>query len=220
MVSPLPSEQRPEPEKVEIEEQTSTDPLLLAYRELAAQNPDLVGWIQIEGTQLDSPVMHSPDEPQRYLHSDFEGRYSFSGLPFLEAECEANGLPGNKIVYGHNMRDGTRFAALKKYLKNDFFAAHPYIRFDTLNSRGTYKVMAVLQLREEARTQPAMLCYRQIDTTDETSVTEFNEYMKMRATWIADDAEVFYGDTILTLSTCERAGSDARIVVLARRVEE
>ena len=60
------------------------DPLLSYYRELAAENPDMVGWIRIEDTAVDYPVMHTPEEPQAYLNRSLDGSYSVEGTPFLD----------------------------------------------------------------------------------------------------------------------------------------
>ena len=57
------------------------------YEALKAQNPDFFGWISIEGTNIDYPVMFTPDDPEHYLRRAFDGSSSQSGVPFLSADC-------------------------------------------------------------------------------------------------------------------------------------
>ena len=101
------------------------DSLLAYYGTLAAQNPDLAGWITIPDTVIDYPVMYTPGQPQKYLHRDFEDNYSFQGLPFLDARCDLSATGGNWIVYAHNMRSGQMFAQLIEYLQPDYLRDHP-----------------------------------------------------------------------------------------------
>lgn len=195
-----------------------SDDVLEKYREVAQMNEHFIGWLSIDDTAIDVPVMHSPDEPQRYLRRDFQGEFSFSGLPFMDAICIVDDVPGNKIIYAHNMRNGTMFADLVKYLDEEYFLAHNKICFNTINSLGEYDVLAVFNLRELTRESPSMLCYRQIDTMDDEAVAELNDYINEFAAIRAEDATVLAGDQILTLSTCEHSSSLQRVIVMARRV--
>ena len=96
---------------------------------LIAANTDCIGWLSIDGTNISYPVMHTPSDPQKYLRRSFYGQYSQSGVPFLDGRCSMNGC--NLIIYGHNMKNGTMFADLKKYLKPDFLNAHRTVRLET-----------------------------------------------------------------------------------------
>lgn len=100
-----------EPEVTEPEVQTRN------LAPLFEKNSECIGWIYIEGTNVNYPVMHTPDNPQKYLRKNFDGEYSQSGVPFLDARCSADG--GTTIIYGHNMKNGTQFFDLKKYLDAD-----------------------------------------------------------------------------------------------------
>ena len=105
------------------------------------QNSDCVGWIYIPGTSVNYPVMHTPDNPQKYLRKDFYGNYSQSGVPFLDARCDLYNT--NLIIYGHNMRNGTMFSDLKKYTNTDFRNAHPIIEFETAEGINYFTVTDV-----------------------------------------------------------------------------
>ena len=96
---------------------------------LITENADCIGWLSIDGTNISYPVMHTPEEPQKYLRRSFYGQHSQSGVPFLDGRCSTAG--GNLIIYGHNMKNGTMFSDLKKYLNTDFLNAHRTVRLET-----------------------------------------------------------------------------------------
>lgn len=110
---------------------------------LIAANTDCIGWISIDGTNISYPVMHTTNDPQKYLRRSFHGQYSQSGVPFLDWRCSTDG--GNRIIYGHNMKNGTIFSDLKKYLNTDFLNAHRTVKFETADGVQTFTVTEVLK---------------------------------------------------------------------------
>lgn len=108
---------------------------------LIAANTDCIGWLSIDGTNISYPVMHTPKEPQKYLRRNFYGKYSQSGVPFLDGRCSTNG--GNLIIYGHNMKNGTMFSDLKKYLNTDFLNSHRMVRLETADGVFLFTVTEV-----------------------------------------------------------------------------
>lgn len=74
---------------------------------LISQNSDCIGWITIDNTAVDYPVMHTPEWPQKYLRMNFYQQYSDSGVPFLDYRCTLES--DNFIIFGHNMRNGTTY---------------------------------------------------------------------------------------------------------------
>lgn len=110
---------------------------------LIAANTDCIGWLSIDGTNISYPVMHTPNDPQKYLRRSFFGQYSQSGVPFLDGRCSTVG--GNLIIYGHNMKNGTMFADLKKYLNTDFLNAHRTVRLETADGVFLFTVTEVLK---------------------------------------------------------------------------
>ena len=107
------------------------------------QNGDCVGWLYIEGTAVDYPVMHTPNQPQKYLRRNFHGEYSVSGVPFLDHRCSLDST--DLIIYGHNMRNGTMFADLKKYLDDDFLEGHRTIELETAEGLRYFTVIEVVK---------------------------------------------------------------------------
>ena len=112
---------------------------------LIAANTDCIGWLSIDGTNTSYPVMHTPSDPQKYLRQNFYGKYSQSGVPFLDSRCSMNG--GNLIIYGHNMKNGTMFSDLKRYVDRDFLNAHRTVKFETTDGVQTFIVTEALKTK-------------------------------------------------------------------------
>lgn len=108
---------------------------------LISENANCIGWLSIDGTSISYPVMYTPSEPQKYLRRNFYGKYSQSGVPFLDGQCSTNG--GNLIIYGHNMKNGTMFSDLKKYLNTDFLNSHRTVRLETADGVFLFTVTEV-----------------------------------------------------------------------------
>ena len=174
---------------------------------LRASNPDCIGWLSIPDTCISYPVMLTPDEPQRYLHRDFYGSYSYAGVPFLDYHCTTENH--NLIIYGHNMRDGSMFGGLKAYLDRRYLTAHQKLYFETSSGMRTFKVFAVAQLNKTDAWY-SFLC----PATAEVYDTGIQTLLSKAALWTGQQPRL--GDQILTLSTC--ADHDQRLVVAA--VEE
>lgn len=105
---------------------------------LIAENADCIGWLSVDGTNISYPVMHTPSDPQKYLRRNFYGKYSQSGVPFLDGRCDLQST--NLIIYGHNMKNGTMFSDLKKYVNREFLNTHRTVKFETTDGVQTFIV--------------------------------------------------------------------------------
>ena len=110
---------------------------------LITENADCIGWLSIDGTTISYPVMHTPSDPQKYLRRNFYGKYSQSGVPFLDGRCDLQST--NLIIYGHNMKNGTMFSDLKRYVDRDFLNAHRTVKFETTDGVQTFIVTEALK---------------------------------------------------------------------------
>ena len=110
---------------------------------LIAENADCIGWLSIDSTNISYPIMHTPSDPQKYLRRNFYGKYSQSGVPFLDGRCDLQST--NLIIYGHNMRNGTMFSDLKRYVDRDFLNAHRTVKFETTDGVQTFIVTEALK---------------------------------------------------------------------------
>ena len=194
---------------------TPEPPMLSAYAPLYAQNPDFFGWIEIPDTVVNYPVMHTPEDPEFYLHRAFDGSNAYSGVPFLDANCFLG--CGNYIVYGHHMKNGTQFATIPNYKDEDYWQEHPAIRFDTLYETGVYDVIAAFY--SQAYPANAVGVFRYYQYTDLREEEAFAEYVaQVKDAALYDTGiEVEYGDQLLTLSTCEYHRTNGRFVVVAKK---
>lgn len=198
----------------------STEPAaveMTAYEKYAAvyaQNNDFVGWLCIEGTNINYPVMQTPEEPNYYLKRAFDRSYSDYGVPYVQENC-ALGISDNIVIYGHNMSNGSMFANLCRYEKKSFWEEHPIIHFDTLSGYGDYEIVTVF--KTVAYSQDGFKYYHFVDAESEVDFDAF--LAQCRELELYDtgvDAE--YGDQLITLSTCEYSRKNGRMVVVAKKI--
>lgn len=195
---------------------TETQPkeILPQYAELAAQNPEMVGWIRIGDTTLDYPVMHTPEDPEKYLHTNFEEEYSYPGLPFIDAKCIMDS--DNLLIYGHNMPNGTMFRSLLQYKEEDYWMEHPTICFDTLYEEQEYEVLAAFYDRVYYKTEDVFKFYQFIDAEDEEDFDNAIAQFQSKALYDTG-VTATYGDKLITLVTCAYHTDNGRFVVVAKR---
>lgn len=184
------------------------------YRPLYEQNNDLVGWIRIEGTSIDYPVMQSPSNPDYYLKHSFEKKWSDYGVPYVDGACTV-GVSNNLTIYGHNMKNGSMFHELVGYTSKAFYEEHPVIVFDTVDAPGKYQIIAAFRYNTNKET----FFYNEYCHMDATEFAEYVENCKSRSLYDTGfSAE--YGDELITLSTCEYTYTNGRFVVVAKKIVE
>ena len=201
------------PEKPNDETAVPTDDTSEPVRDLSglfAQNSDCIGWLYIPDTQLSYPVMHTPDNPQKYLRRSFYGESSQSGVPFLDRRCSMDS--DNLIIYGHNMKNGTMFSSLRNYTDPAFCAAHPVIEFQTADGMEKFMVFAV------AAVQKTDTWYSFIHAADSTDFTEQTAAFLQKSLYDTGVTPV-YGRQIITLSTCYGSGKNGRLIVAAIKTQ-
>lgn len=192
------------------------EPTMLArYEALYRENDDLVGWIKIDGTNINYPVVQSKDEPNFYLKHDFEKNYTDYGCPYAQQNCDVQAPSDNVVLYGHNMKDGTMFCDLTNYKSESFWAQHRTIQFDTLTQKNEYTVIAAFK-GEAAE----LFAYNAF--VDAATPEEFDAYVAAVKELALYDTGISatYGDKLITLSTCEYSFENGRMVVVAKRTSE
>lgn len=182
---------------------------------LRLRSADCIGWISIPGTGIDYPVMHTPDEPERYLHRNFSGEYSDYGTPFLDARCtvDAEHLPysGNLILYGHNMFDGSMFTPLLNYTDRDYLESHKGIQLEVGEEVRRYEVFAAFQTSAK---EPEI--YKYVNVSGIQGSSAFLEAIQAECPY-SISAEPEENAQYITLSTCDVTREGGRIVVIGRR---
>lgn len=187
------------------------------FVELHRENPDFTGWLSIEGTKIDYPVMSRKGDNNYYLDKNFEGEKDKNGLLILDYRCDITGGTQNFIIYGHNMRSGVMFGTLKNYKDKAFCEEHPIIRFDTLYEECEFKVVAAMLSEVAYADEDVFRYYDAIDMSTEESFESFKENISKQALYMTDET-LSYGDTCLILSTCDRYKEDGRFVVIAKKI--
>ena len=187
-------------------------PFLQEKRE---ENEDTVGWLTIQGTKIDYPVMYTPQDPEKYLHLGFDQKYSFAGLPFIDANCSLDPESDNLIIYAHNMLDGSMFRSLMKYEQKSYWQQHPRVKLDLWDEEREYEVLAAFRDRVYYKTENCFKFYKFIDAESEDSYREAIDYYKTHACY---DTGVTAqpGDRLITLVTCAYHTDNGRFVVVAR----
>lgn len=219
----LPTATQPTEELSELPEETeeTTEPqdnpptVLNQYAELYLDNPDMVGWIKIEDTDINYPVMQTPNYEDYYLHRNFDGEYSFRGCIYVEESCDVFAPSDNVIIYGHNMKDGSMFGYLCKYVDQSFCEEHRYITFDTILEQRTYEIVAVF--KTSASVGKGFEYNAFIDASSEEDFEEFASTIMELAMYDLG-TEISYGDKLIMLSTCEYTLNNGRLVVVAKLV--
>ena len=188
--------------------------MLSMYYKLYEQNNDMAGWISINGTKINYPVLYSEGSNAYYLHRNFERQNSPSGMIFMDYQCDRGGTSTNTILYGHNMRNGTMFHSLLNYEKKSFWEEYRSIGFDTMYERGAYEIFSVFRTTVGSKKE-----FRYYDFINAQSEDDFNSFVaRCKAEAIYDTGITpVYGDRLLMLSTCSYNTGNERFVVAAVR---
>lgn len=195
-------------------------------KSLKIKNNDLVGWIKVDGTYINYPVMQNG---QFYLHRNFYRKYSQLGTPFLQEDCSISEnkrninsrTSDNLIIYGHHIKSGLMFADLVKYKNYNFYKNHKYIKLYTLSEdknktiENTYEI--VYCFKTIAYSEQGFKYY---NYTNFQNKDEYNEFVEKCRTMQFYDTGINtnYTDKFITLSTCEYSQKNGRMVVVAKKI--
>ncbi|PAV29617.1 SrtB family sortase [Virgibacillus profundi] len=192
---------------------SNSDSIRSGFDILLKENEDLVGWITIEDTQIDYPILKA-DNNVEYLTQGFYKEDNIAGSIFMDFrnDVETPGL--NTIVYGHRMKDGSMFEQLEKYQDKDFFKSHQTFQFDTLYDSYEAEIFAVYNTTTDFN-------YIQTDFASDAAYEQLLTRTKEESMY-ETDVEVSARDQIITLSTCdyELDDHDGRLVVQAKLVKK
>lgn len=205
----------PAPHPTAVPEESSE--ILPQYRELYEQNPDLIGWLRVDGTAIDYPVVQVPGDNTTYLRRGFDRLYSTGGTLFLDGRCVL-GETANALIYGHNMANGSMFADLVRYRDEEFYREHPAFTFDTLTQEGRWQVAAALDTTLGADELPYYTFFDAADRAEWQERVDAVMALSLYDTGVVPE----YGDELLTLSTCGETSSATarRFAVLAVRTDD
>lgn len=184
------------------------------FDQLLSQNEDVVGWITIDGTQIDYPILQAEDNV-KYLNRNFYHEESRAGSIFLDYRNDIRLIDErNIVIYGHRMKDGSMFQHITKFLDEDFFNEHRMIEFDTLYDHYEAEIFAVYNTLTSF---DYIQTYFEDDADFERLLSEIKGYSKF-----SPDVEVTPDDKIITLSTCDYVldKDKGRLVLHAKLIEK
>lgn len=224
----MPPDITPEPEIDTCPEEV---PLVMLpeYEVLYGQNEDFIGWLRIEDTVIDYPVMQCLEDENYYLSRDFYEEENSNGCLILDNDSNAgvgtkeqeyvNGsAPStNLIIHGHTMKSGLMFGNLKLYQDKEYGLSHNIICFDSLYEKRTYELIAVFYSKVYYQSDDVFKYYQffRADTQE-----EFDDWYNNITNMSLYDTGVVaeFGDEFITLSCCAYHVEDGRFVVVAKRI--
>ena len=179
-------------------------PISVDFEGLLAENSDVVGWIYSEGTQINYPVLRG-DSNETYLYHMINGEYNSSGSIFMDFRCNPDLSDFNTIIYGHHMKNGSMFASLHQYIKQDFYDEHKYIWYLTPDHIYRLDVLAGYVGDAEAEIYTIF--------TDLDQLRSYLSFAQNQSTFVPDAVPDDING-IVALSTCSYEYDDARYVLV------
>lgn len=175
-------------------------------------NSDIIGWIRIDNSNIDYPVMQTKNSPNYYLRKNFYKQYSYLGTPYLAENCDIN-ISDNLIIYGHHINNSKIFGELENYRKEEYYNSHKIIKLYTLEEKREYEIISIFI----TNAYTGFKYYNFISSGNENEFNKFVNQCKELSFFDIENTAV-YGDKLLTLSTCDYSSKNARLVIVAKRI--
>lgn len=190
---------------------------MLQVQSLKTENPDIVGWLEIKGTNVSYPVLQGSDN-EFYMTHNYKKEKSKNGSIFLSKDYDWNLPSANLLIYGHNMQNGTMFEELLKYADYNFYVQHPIINFTTVDEDAEYEIISVFKSRVYYKSEQNVFRYYYFINAE--TEDEYNEFVSnaKNSSLYNIDANATYGDQLITLSTCSYHVKDGRFAVVGRKI--
>ena len=198
--------------KVQEEEEIALD-----FDALRQLNPDIIGWILVPGTNINYPILQSPEEldTDYYLNTNLDGSQGYPGSIYIQKRNSPDFTDPLTVVYGHNMKNGSMFATLHNYEDETFFQENPYIYVYTEKENAVYEVFAAVWFDNRL-----ILDYYD-DFLDEGDLTAFLNLLKdYPGIWNDEISISEEEDTLIGLSTCISQRPDERFYVFGRKLSK
>lgn len=195
--------------------------MLPEMAELYAENDEIAGWIEIKGTEVDYPVMYTPDDGQFYLYRTFQKEEdpTKEGCLFIDEFCKVDPRDTNLLIHGHNMKNGTMFHSLLNYKEEDYYKEHPVITYNTLYEEEQYEIAYVFLSQVYNQDDDVFKFYKFYNAANEEEYNYFTDNCKQLELYSTGVTPQF-DDDLITLTTCEYTVENGRMVVVARKITE
>ena len=184
---------------------------------LKQENPDVVGILEIENTNISYPVVQGNDN-EYYMTHNYKKEKSKNGAIFLDKDYDWNLESNNLLIYGHNLNNGTMFQELLKYEDEKYYEEHSKILFTTLQEEGTYEIISVFKSKVYTNLDEVFKYYFFINPKNEIEYNNYIENIKEKSLYNIEKS-ASYGMELITLSTCSYHVKDGRFVVVGAKLE-
>lgn len=192
---------------------------MLQLEELQKENEEIIGWLEIEGTNINYPVLQASDN-EYYLTHNYKKEKASTGSIFLDKDFDLMNGSSNYLIYGHRNKSGLMFEDLMKYAKEDFYKEHTKIKFTTNKDDGVYEILSVFYSRVYYKSEQNVFRYYYF--VNANNEQEYNDFVNNAKKVSLYDTGVTakYGEQLLTLSTCEYSQEDGRFAVVCKKIED
>lgn len=177
------------------------------FEGLRAKSTDYAAWIYSPDTVINYPIVYTDNNFYYLDHIPVE-QYNSAGTLFIDCKCAADFSDQNTLIYGHNMNDGSMFASLREYAKQEYYDAHPVIYLSTPDFN--YR----LDLIAGFLTEPTSFAYANVFAEPEQFMAYIESIQSMST--FKSDVEVTAEDRVVSLSTCTYEINDGRYVVVGK----
>ena len=205
------------------------------YNNLIKRNDDVVGWLRINNTQVNYPLLIDPGDitpgmgygdqyveyNEYYLHHDIDRKYLFEGNIYMDCRDNFGAVEGlqseNIVIYGHNMLNGSQFGNLRLYKDTSYYWNNPFVYLSSIYRDYEYVIVSFCITSGNADTDFRYWDMEELDTQE-----DFDYYVNRikRDQLLDTGVDVKYGDKLLTLSTCHADADNTRFIILARRLRD
>ncbi len=202
-----------------VDEENNINERIEKVKELQKENPDIIGWLEIENSDISYPVLQGKDNDY-YMTHNYKKEYSKDGSLFLDKDYDWNIPSTNLLIYGHNnMSSDEMFSGLMEYKKEEYYKTHKTIRFTTDKEDAQYEILGVFLSRVYYKSETNVFRYYYFINAE--TEQEFNEYVEnsKKASLYETGVTAKYGDQLLTLSTCSYHTTDGRLAVVAKKIK-
>ncbi len=189
--------------------------MLPGFEELYNMNSDFCGWISIDGTNINYPVMNSAYEPELYLNRSFNGTQNVSGTPFVGQAYSLD--TAYAVIYAHNLQNGIMFSSLPYYESDEYRRGHRYVNISSLYEQRTYEVFAACECNVEDTDPAAFRFYSVQPYPDERSFYRMTYWFK-RHSYYDTGIDPIYGEQVIVLATCSNTDENNRFLVALKKM--
>lgn len=176
---------------------------------LLGMNPEVVGWIKIEDTHINYPMVQGPDN-DKYIRTTLTGQYNNAGSIFVDYRVETPFGSRNTLIHGHNQRNQQMFHDLVKYKDKEYFEEHPYIMVYTPQGYHLYQIYSCYETPSTSKSY-------NVNLTDDALYQSYLDFTMQQSAYDTG-FNVTISDKIITLSTCTNDWKDGRFVIHAKQI--